>query len=57
MVWRESTLVIEIRLPKQKPVDFKMEAADRDVRLNKFFEDKWEALPTGKAVRSCKDNK
>ena len=37
---RQSTQVIEIRLPKQ--VAFKKEAAERGMRLNKLFQEIWE---------------
>ena len=37
---RQSTQVIEIRLPKQ--VAFKKEAAEQGMRLNKLFQEIWE---------------
>ena len=58
MVWRESTQVTEAEGGRFQEGSGRPRCApERDVRLNEFFEDKWEALPTGKAVRSCKDNK
>ncbi len=41
MIARGSTQIVGIRLPEEIAVAFKKEAAGRNVRLNKLFQEMW----------------